>query len=37
MTTLDTRSDAQFESQGIKVLYPPEAVTIDDMRKLYGL
>ena len=35
--TLDSRFDAQFESQGIKVLHPPEDVSIDDMRKLYGL
>ena len=35
--TLDSRFDNQFESQGIKVLHPPEDVTIEDMVKMYGL
>lgn len=35
--TLDSRFDSQFESQGIKVLHPPEDVTIEDMVKMYGL
>lgn len=35
--TLDSRFDSQFESQGIKVLHPPEDVTIEDMIKMYGL
>ena len=35
--TLDSRFDSQFESQGIKVLHPPEEITIEDMVKLYGL
>ena len=35
--TLDSRFDSQFESQGIKVLHPPEEITIEDMVKMYGL
>ena len=35
--TFDNRFDNQFESQGIKVLHPPEDVTIEDMIKMYGL
>ena len=35
--TLDSRFDSQFENQGIKVLHPPEDVTIEDMVKMYGL
>ena len=35
--TLDSRFDSQFESQGIKVLHPPEDITIEDMVKMYGL
>ena len=35
--TFDNRFDNQFESQGIKVLHPPEDVTIEDMVKMYGL
>ena len=35
--TLDDRFDKQFESQGIRVLHPPEDVTIDDMRDMYDL
>ena len=35
--TLDSRFDSQFESQWIKVLHPPEDVTIEDMVKMYGL
>ena len=33
--TLDDRFDAQFESQNIKVLHPPEDVTIDDMMEMF--
>ena len=35
--TLDSQFDKQFESQGIHVLHPPADVSIDDMRKMYGL
>ena len=35
--TLDSRFDKHFESQGIHVLHPPADVSIEDMRKLYGL
>lgn len=35
--TLDTRFDAQLESQEINVLHPPEDVTVDDMMDMYGL
>lgn len=35
--TFDDRFDKQFESQGITVLHPPADVSIDDMRKMYGL
>ena len=35
--TLDSRFDSQFDSQGIKVLHPPEDVTIEDMIKMYDL
>lgn len=35
--TLDDRFDAQFESQGIKVLHPPDGIDIDDMLDMYGL
>ena len=33
--TLDNGFDAQFKSQGIIVLHPPEDVTIEDMMELY--
>lgn len=33
--TLDDRFDAQFESQDINMLHPPENVTIDDMVNMY--
>ena len=35
--TLDDRFDAQFKSQGIIVLHPPNGVTIQDMMRKYGL
>ena len=35
--TLDNRFDAQFESQGIKVLHPPKDVGIADMMNEFGL
>lgn len=35
--TFDNRFDNQFESQGIKVLHPPEEITIEDMVKMYDL
>ena len=33
--TLDSRFDSQFESQGIKVLHPPEDITIEDIVIIY--
>lgn len=33
--TFDHRFDKQFESQNIKVLHPPEDVTIEKMREMY--
>ena len=35
--TLDSRFDSQFESQGIKVLHPPEDITIEDIVRMYDL
>ena len=35
--TLDYRFDSQFESQGIKVLHPPEDITIEDIVRMYDL
>lgn len=35
--TLDDKFDNQFQSQNIHVLHPPADVSIDDMRKMYGL
>ena len=35
--TFDNRFDNQFESQGIKVLHPPEDITIEDIVSMYGV
>lgn len=35
--TLDDRFDAQFKSQMINVLHPPQGISINDMMKQYGL
>ena len=35
--TLDSRFDTQFESQGVKVIHPPENITIEKMMEQYGL
>ena len=35
--TLDTQFDSQFESQGIKVLHPPEDFNLDEVMEHYGL
>ena len=35
--TFDDRFDAQFKSQGIEVLHPPEDMSVEDMIEMYGL